>query len=51
MHGDIIHQKVIDDQLFVSSYQPISDKGRYDKVEKVANPAGPARDGTIFHKM
>jgi hypothetical protein len=34
MHGDIIHQKVVDDQLFAGSYQPLSDKGRYDKVEK-----------------
>jgi hypothetical protein len=37
----------------VGSYQYVSDKGRYDKVEKLEkleNPAAPAREGKIFHK-
>jgi hypothetical protein len=33
MYCNISHQKLIDDQLFVASYQYVSDKGRYDKVE------------------
>jgi hypothetical protein len=33
IYCDINHQKVMDDQLFVGSYQHVSDKGRYDKVE------------------
>jgi hypothetical protein len=48
-----MHQKVIDDQLFMGSYQHVSDKGRYDKVEKLEkleNPAAPAREGKISHK-
>jgi hypothetical protein len=50
MYCDIIHQKVIDDQLFVGCYQDVSDRGRYDKVEKLENPAGPAREVKTFHK-
>jgi hypothetical protein len=50
MHSDIIHQKVIDDQLFVGSYQSVSDTGRYDKVENLENPAGPVREGKTFRK-
>jgi hypothetical protein len=50
IYWDIIHQKVIDDQLLVGSYQHISDRGRYDKAEKFENLAVPAREGKIFHK-
>jgi hypothetical protein len=45
-----MHQKVIDDQLFVGSYQHISDRGRYYEVEKFENPARPASEGKIFYK-
>jgi hypothetical protein len=34
----------------VGSYQHVFDKGRYDKVEKLENPAAPAREGKVFHK-
>jgi hypothetical protein len=34
----------------VGSYQHVSDRGRYDKVEKLENLAGPAGEGKIFHK-
>jgi hypothetical protein len=53
MYCDLIHQKVIDDQLFVGSYQHVPDGGRYDRLEKLEklekeNPAAP--DCKIFHK-
>jgi hypothetical protein len=50
IYCNLIHQKVIDNQLFVGFYQYISDIGRYDKVEQLENPAAPARDCKIFHK-
>jgi hypothetical protein len=50
IYCDIIQQKVIDDQRFVSFYQHVSDRGRYDKVEKLENPVAPAREGKSFHK-
>jgi hypothetical protein len=51
MYCDLIHQKVIDDERFVSSYQHVLDRGRYDrleKLEKLKNPAAP--DCKIVHK-
>jgi hypothetical protein len=50
IYCDLIHQKVIGDQLFVGSYQHISDRGRYDKVEQLGSPARPAPESKIFHK-
>jgi hypothetical protein len=46
----MIHQKIIDDQLFVGSYRHLSDRGRYNKVEKLENPAAPASNCQIYHK-
>jgi hypothetical protein len=35
MFCDLIHQKVIDDELFAGSYQHVLDRGRYDRLEKL----------------
>jgi hypothetical protein len=40
----------MDDQLSVASYQHISDRGRYDKLEELENPASPAPDCKIFQE-
>jgi hypothetical protein len=50
MYCDPIHQKVIDDERFVGSYQHVLDRGRYDRLEKLKNPAAPAPDCKIVHK-
>jgi hypothetical protein len=44
MYCNLIHQKVIDNERFVGSYQHVLDRGRYDRLEeleKLENPAAP----------
>jgi hypothetical protein len=50
MYCDLIHQKVIDDERFVGSYQHVLDRGRYGRLEKLENPAAPASDCKSFIK-
>jgi hypothetical protein len=56
MYCDLIHQKVIDDEHFVGSYQHVFDRGRYDrlekleKLEKLENPAAPPLSVKSFIK-